>query len=313
MPRAGMFLVASLGRKPENVLLHWAGSILAWRNTFMPQAKEMTSKALWCCGEELGNDALYLRYELGILHFLSMDWGLAYGQLRYVLDSTRTERLFFPYVTGVTAQLAASCFSSGREQEGEELCRGCATVAQDWLTSGFVRFEGDLVTLLQTCLRHRLPSGRQLLSFEIMYFMRQFPKVPLPMLLAMQANVQRIGAPFTHFVERRNEASEDTGSVVEHVSARLLECVLLFYLGDLEEAMAFVPSLVTRCAALPPWATYLAAHTLYWCGRVLSLVTPAHTCEAIQCLSLAAACRKYPFYIGPKISSMLDKLKKANQ
>eukprot|EP00971_Amphidinium_carterae_P137208 2718926-Amphidinium_carterae.1 len=28
--------VAALQRKPENVLLHWAGSVLAWRNTCAP-------------------------------------------------------------------------------------------------------------------------------------------------------------------------------------------------------------------------------------------------------------------------------------
>ena len=74
MKHAGNILIASLGRQPENTLLHWAGSwacvaractlstgsLLAWRNTFVSQAVSITGKALWCCGEELGQKAVYL-------------------------------------------------------------------------------------------------------------------------------------------------------------------------------------------------------------------------------------------------------------
>ena len=47
--------------------------------------------------------------------------------------------------------------------------------------------------------------------------------------------------------------------------------VICFYLGDAEAAMLHVPELSTLCPRLPPWATYIAAHGLYWSGRIMAL------------------------------------------
>jgi len=307
IPRAGNLLVASLGRQPENVLLHWAGSLLAWRNTFISQAVEMTGKALWCCGEELGGKAVYLRYELGMFHFIAMDWPLAYEHLHCVYESVHADqdKAFFPYRTLVTTQLAAVAFSMGQHVQGEALCRECGAV-KDW--SGLLKMESDFSKVLQIFVKRRHRHGRSLLAFEVMYLLRQFPKVPAPMLEDLQAQVQKVALPF-----RRVSASQasviavdgpsEAEAAVELASALTVQTVIRFYLGDATGAMELVPELSQLCPSLPIWASYISAHGLYWCGRVLALNSDNE--EARLCLQQAKAYKKYPFNIGVKIAKVL--------
>jgi len=321
--RAGMLLVGSLCRQPENVLLHWAGSLLAWRNSCITQAVEMTDKALLCCGPELGSQAVYLRYELGMFRFIAMDWAEARMHLLYVYDAIRTERIFFPYKTVVASQIAAVSFSLGHDAEGEALCREC-TVAPDLI--GTLRLENDFVEVLQVFLERRVVS-RQLLAFEVMYLLRQFPKVPAQMLMDIQEEIRQVAQPHvTKFKRLRPDSqigvkaaapkipsvrpeSEEMALLVEYVGAQVMQCVVLFYLGEVEQAMSFVPELSHLCACLPPWCTYLRVHGLYWCGRMLAL--SENSTEALRCLRQASkVSRKYPFNIGHKISKVLESLER---
>jgi len=296
MKHAGNILIASLGRQPENTLLHWAGSILAWRNTFMSQAVSITGKALWCCGEELGEKAVYLRYELGMFHFIAMEWQKAHEHLNCVYVSVNSDKVFFPYRTLVTTQLAAVAFSLGEQENGEHLCKECAAV-QDW--SGLLKLETDFAKILQIFLRRRR-QGRRMLAFEVMYFFRQFPKVPSHMLLAIKDGVKKTMEPF----KESDETGDDEGaSLVEVASALTIQVVISFYLGDAEAALVFVPELSQLCPRLPSWATYLSAHGLYWCGRVLALNDRDE--DARSCLHLARSYKKYPFNINVKISKVL--------
>jgi len=312
IPRAGDLLVASLGRRPENVLLHWAGSVLAWRNTCINQAAEMTAKALWCCGEELGEQAIYLRYELGMFNFISMQWSEAYLVLCQVSEVVRTGDRFFPYRSLVRVQLAAAAFAAGKASEGEALCRDCAS-SQDWI--GAVGLESDFAKLMQIFLKHRVGLGRRLLAFEVMYLLRQFPKIPASMLLEIQAEIKRIAQPCADQLGVVGPSGNphpghlEAGAVVEYASAQTLRCIILFYLGEAEQALEFVPALAQLCSSLPQWCAYISAHGLYWCGRILAL--GARRSEAVRCLSQAKALKKYPFHIGIKISKVLEALEQA--
>lgn len=291
--RAGELLVASLGQQPENVLLHWAGSLLAWRNTCIAQAMEMTSKALWCCGEELGSQAIYLRYELGMFHFMAMDWQQARHHLKFVHDKANSERIFFPYRTVVTTQLAAASFSMGLQEEGEEMCRESLQLTDPVNSS---RLETDFAEVLQLFLLQRT-AGRELLAFEVVYLMRQLPRVPPHMLKVMLESLEKSA--------QRAAASSDADRV-EFTGAQVIRCIVLFYLGDLEQAMLFVPELSRLCERLPRWCAYISAHGLYWCGRMLSL--SAHKDAAVHCLRQAKALKKYPFNISSKICKVLEEL-----
>mmetsp|Transcript_141558 Transcript_141558/g.359575 ORF Transcript_141558/g.359575 Transcript_141558/m.359575 type:complete len:887 (-) Transcript_141558:50-2710(-) len=323
VPRAGDLLVASLGRKPENVLLHWGGSFLAWRNTCITQAAEMTEKAIWCCGEEMGGKALFLRYELGVLHLLCMRWSEAHLNLRFVHQALHAddERVFFPYKTLVATQLAACAFNLGLDEEGMMLCSECGP-SSDW--SGGLRIEGDFAKLSHLFLKRR-PLCRKLLAFEMIYLLRQFPKIPPSMLADLRMYVRQLGQPFAEHVsqeqadyvgssssraadsQRVNRRQKvDTNVLVELVSARVVECVILFYLADVDQAMTFVPRLWQLCVQLPSWSAYLAAHGLYWCGRILALAAQPE--NAIRCLRQAKAVKKYPFGIHEKILKVLMEL-----
>lgn len=299
MKHAGNILIASLGRQPENTLLHWAGSILAWRNTFMSQAVSITGKALWCCGEELGEKAVYLRYELGMFHFIAMDWPKAHEHLNCVYVSVNSDKVFFPYRTLVTTQLAAVAFSMGEQEYGETLCKECASV-QDW--SGLLKLETDFAKILQIFLRRRR-QGRRMLAFEVMYFFRQFPKVPSHMLLAIKDNVQKTTDPLRECEDCDHDSMEQENSMVELASALTIQVVVCFYLGDAEAALIFVAELSQLCPRLPSWAMYLSAHGLYWCGRVFALNDRDD--DARFCLQLARSYKKYPFNINVKICKVL--------
>lgn len=299
--RAGNLLVASLGRQPENVLLHWAGSLLAWRNTFIAQAVAMTGKALWCCGEELASKAVYLRYELGMFHFITMDWPASHNHLRCVYESVHSEKVYFPYRTLVTTQLAAVAFSMGQNLQGESLCKECNAV-QDW--SGFLKIETDFASVLQIFLKRR-KSGRLMLAFEVMYFLRQFPKVPAPMLISLKDHISRLAQPMKLRFSAATglEITLEPEALVEYASQLTVLTVITFYLGDVDAAMEGVPDLAQICPRIPSWASYIAAHGMYWCGRIYALNGQPE--EAKVCLRGAKSHKKYPFNIGVKIGKVL--------
>lgn len=323
LARSGDLLVWGLQLQPENVLLHWAGSVLAWRNTCIPAAGDLAQRALWCCGEELGGKAIYLRYELGMFYFISMSWPKAHAELRYIWDSSRTEKIFLPYKTLVGIHLAAVALNMGRDEEGESICHECGQEQTS------LRLESDFVKILQLLLKHRV-RGRQLFAFEVMYLFRQFPKVPSHMLLDIQTQVEKAASPFRGAAAQLSEQVQagsgkaaaasgrphahagrlDTEVLVECASSAMVLSVISFYQGDLDQAMAVVPELSLLCAALPAWATYLAAHSLYWCGRIFDL--SGHRDEALRCLKQGKALKKYPFNIESKISTALAQVERAH-
>jgi len=313
IPTAGNVLVAALQRKPENVLLHWAGSVLAWRNTCILEAVDQVQRALWCCGLELSSQAIYLRYELGMFYIMQTEWPTAHFHLRYVHDAVRTERIFFPYKLLVTTQLAAVCFNLGYDEEGEALCQECVA-AQDW--GGALRVEGDFAKVVMVFLKRRVLT-RRLLAVEVMYLLRQFPRVPPSLLENLHAHITNIGRPYElQFAEKRMEAADDAGksaaetaAFVEHTSCQVMQSIVLFYLGDVNKAMTFVPQLAVSCAALPAWSSYLTVHGLYWCGRIFAL--SGNEAEAVRCLTQARAYKKYPFNISSKVSKVLETLQGA--
>jgi len=332
LSRAADLLVTCIERQPECVLLHWAGSLLAWRNTCITEAIGLTEQALWCCGEEMSHKAIYLRYELGMFHFMSMSWTTAYHHLRYVYDTVHGDRIFIPHKTLVATQLAAVAFCLGRDAEGETLCRECASW-QDW-SGGALRLEGDFAKIMQVFLKRRVVN-RRLLVFEVMYLLRQFPRVPAPLLLALQAQIQQVVSPYAaqctmlrgfpggmpgcapssssavaspgpSTAPQLRANSPEMGILVEYVSAQVIQVIILFYLGDLEQAMTFVPQLSRLLNWLPAWCGYLTVHGLYWCGRILALSDQLG--DARRCLQQAKAHKKYPFNISTKVAKVLEGL-----
>jgi len=319
MERAGDLLIHGLTQTPQNVLLHWAASLMAWRNADIESAVTEIGSALFSCGNDLANDAIYLRYELGMFHFMAMYWTMAYEHLSYVHDAIQSDKIFFPYRTLVDAQLAAVCFSMGRDEEGEALCRASSSVGQEW-TGGVLRLEGDFAKVMQLFLKRRVVT-RRLLAFEVMYLLRQLPRVPASMLQSLQDEIRKEAEPYEvavvqRIVQKQGSSvrqieiaanSPEMGILVEHVSAQVMQCIILFYLGDLEQAMTIVPQLSCLCTLLPPWCVYLQVHSLYWCGRIFALSD--NTPEALRCLRQAKVHKNYPFNIEKKVTKVLDTLK----
>jgi len=314
--RVGQLLADVLARRPNCVLAHWAGSLLAWRTTSLEAANHITQQALLLLGEELSSKAVYLRYELGVLCFIATDWSAAYCNLRAVSDILRVEQTFLPYRQLVTIHLAAVCFNLEREDEAQALCKEC--VAQsDWgpaLGPEKLRVEADFVKVVQVFQKHRT-ANRKLLAFEVMYFLRQLGRVPPEKLLELRASVREIARPYSEHcrtlgnssVQRsRSQTVLSQSFLVEHLSALMLECIYLFYLGDAEEASPVAAQLLELCSEAPPWASYLAVHGLYWAGRIYTVRGQVE--EARQCLTQAKVYKKYPFNITVKVTRVLDAL-----
>lgn len=299
--------------KPECVLLHWAASVLAWRHSCISDAVELINKALWCCGEDLSQHACYLRYELGMFHFMDMAWSHAHFHLRHVHESVTREKTFMPHKTLLWSQLAAVEFAMGHDQDGERLCEECLALE----SAGSSMLERDFVRIIGVFLQHRSWS-RLLLAFEVMYLLRQFSRLPSPMLEKLHSKIKQIGQPYaTQFAQlqamngarkalRSPENPQEMKVIIEHTSALMLRSVVLFHLGDLASAMDFIRDLVQTSTALPPWCSYLAAHGLYWAGRIMSL--SGCIPDAIQALRAAKGIKKYAFNINTKICKVLQNI-----
>eukprot|EP00438_Fugacium_kawagutii_P016825 Skav203784 [mRNA] locus=scaffold206:391587:395610:+ [translate_table: standard] len=123
---------------------------------------------------------------------------------------------------------------------------------------------------------------RRMLAFEVMYFFRQFPKArdalswvcweqarepgyqpgeKLPGVAASIAPVLSVhGSDWGAGSNESCRDDEGDSALVEMASALTIQV-----------ALVFVPELSQLCGRLPAWATYISAHGLYWCGRVLAL------------------------------------------
>merc|ERR1719326_2561890 len=126
---------------------------------------------------------------------------MAYEHLQYVYETVETDKIFFPYRTLVSAQLAAVCFSMGRDAEGEALCRESSSMQQEW-RGGVLRLEGAFAKVMQLFLKRRVVT-RRLLAFEVMYLLRQLPRVPASMLQSLQDEIRKEAQPYeAQFVQQ---------------------------------------------------------------------------------------------------------------
>merc|ERR1719247_4034420 len=83
----------------------------------------------------------------------------------------------------------------GKDEEGEALCRQCAAYSpQEW-SGPSLRLEGDFAKVMQLFLKRRVVS-RRLLAFEMMYLLRQLPRVPAPMLQSLQEGIRKESEPY---------------------------------------------------------------------------------------------------------------------
>mmetsp|Transcript_60997 Transcript_60997/g.141026 ORF Transcript_60997/g.141026 Transcript_60997/m.141026 type:complete len:775 (-) Transcript_60997:22-2346(-) len=292
---AGRLLTSYLRVSPECVLFHWAASILAWRYSCLGDAVFLINKALWCCGDSLSWRACYLRYELGVFHFIDLNWTQAAEMLRGVYAMTRRsdDKLLLPYKGLLVAQLAAVEFQLGNTLRGQELCRECALIGD---AAGGSRVCQEFGRLAMTCLTR---ADQHQFAFEVMYALKQFSRLPPNMLERLHS---RIG-PATTAVDNLSELE-----LVELVSALMLRACILFHMGDLPRAMEIVPTLTRVCLdfRLPSWAVFLRVHGLYWCGRLHHVNEDKEM--AIKCLRKAKSSKKHIFGIAHKISVVLQSL-----
>merc|ERR1712087_490829 len=143
------------------------------------------------------------------------------------------------------------------------------------------QLEKDLMYLVELFVGRRSQS-RRFMAFEVIYLLRQFAKLPEKYLMKLRIAIQDLSRPHVLRVEKlrwQQEAplhgevmphrkvlpmsTEDEEPLVECVSARTLEIVALFYLGDMKPALAFMSELMELCFLVPSWCTHLKVHGLY--------------------------------------------------
>eukprot|EP00928_Gymnodinium_smaydae_P037469 TRINITY_DN26001_c0_g1_i1.p1 TRINITY_DN26001_c0_g1~~TRINITY_DN26001_c0_g1_i1.p1 ORF type:complete len:624 (+),score=139.52 TRINITY_DN26001_c0_g1_i1:158-1873(+) len=327
----------------DNVLLHWASSLVAWRHCVLSDAKMMLNCALRPLGPDVAAKAVYLRYELGLIEFLTLNWSAAYANLRAVhlmIARDAPEKVFLPYMAVVALQLAAVCFQCDKDAEGEQLLQECA--ARDYWTNalmpqGMLQLEVDFNRLVQVFLKHRV-SDRRMMAFEIMYFMRQVSRIESDKMHELRGRVRwaaglggpgaygasgadgnDAGAPAPAALSARSSWSSRAppsgggaaalarAEVMRRASGLMLECVCLFFLGLPDEAAKPAAQFVDLQSRIPSCCTYLTVHGLYWCGRIFAIL--GRSKEAIACLRKAKAYKKYPFNIAVKLNTVLESVK----
>lgn len=171
--------------------------------------------------------------------------------------------------------------------------------------------ECQFAHIVQVFVKRRT-ANRRMLAFEVMYFMRQLARLGTEKLYELRAHVRDVGRPYAKQwrarAAGRQPTSVELSILVEHTSALMLECIIYFYLSLAEDAEALqtAQELLQICRWVPSWCSYIAAHGLYWAGRIFSIQDRRE--EARACFRQARSYKKYPFNINQKVTKVLDSL-----
>ncbi|CDW85401.1 UNKNOWN [Stylonychia lemnae] len=148
-----------------------------------------------------------------------------------------------------------------------------------------------------------------LLTYEIIYFLHQMPKLPNTILLQIISNITDIMRKVNLSLNCADPSTyKDSTYFPDYVSGMMLTIVCYCFLGDSDIAQLFSYRLIKAIVHLPQHYNYLAVHSYYWAGR--SMLAESNKREAEQMLLKAKKYKKYEFSIDNKIERVLQDIKK---
>jgi len=203
-------------------------------------------------------------------------------------------------------QLAGALVTLGETERAAHWLRVSIDIAsRPGLTRS--KFDQEMGHLAQIFL-HVRPS-KQLLTYEVIYFLHQMPKLPNAVLLEIIRNISRI---FEGFGLNLNSEQPDpyfsSPYLPEYVSGMMVTVIAYCFLGDSDIAALFSDRLVAAVGHLGGAYNYLTVHSLYWAAR--AWLAEGEKKKAEKLLIRARRCKRCEFPIERKIEIVLADTRK---
>lgn len=303
----------------------------------------MIKNSLWIL-KKTAQSAVFLLYELGWHHFLNMKWKPALDIFKKIATFAFPKKFFTSQITEAQSQLSSykidfvldptKCQEDLMAPEEEKLCilphlpqlaikiaacyfrLGEVDLAMKWLLSAPVihkkysnfksKPEEDFAKLSQKFVTRK---SKQMLVFEIFYFMRYMPKLPDEILRLILDDVQKykqeldFSTKHLNFYLQKN-VPRNEALIVEYFSAILIEVVGNSLLGEIELTSSIYEDNKAYLNMIPDDYIYMIPHIEYWVGR--ALVADEKEKEARAVLKSAIKRKKVEFNIVNKIKKVMN-------
>jgi len=201
----------------------------------------------------------------------------------------KNDRVFIPHKACLIAQLAG-CFAAQNLDNLEFWLKVCK-IAAFTPSASKTKLDEDFGSLAQVFLNR---EHRELLPFEVIYFLKQHTKLVSWMLDWILDKAEEV----------LEKVSNNNDFLVEFCSAKMLQIMALSLDGSTDEASEIADEMPSYLYRLPSWGVYLAPHTLYWSAR--AYVAELRYEDAVRVLKQAKKYKKYIFNIRGKISRVMQ-------
>lgn len=329
-------IISSLSIKyPGCVLVHWVHSIISWKTNKIDSAIEFLNKALYFCRPGLSEQAAFIKYELGWLHFLRFEWSSARKQFEEILLETLSlssdlDKIVKQLILNERIDNESEVYLEGLRKKPTKKDK------KNWLDSEktpervYLPHKACLIAQLTACLPKESQNiGNWLRIIQVTAGFNSskstvdddFAKLsicfqnrnsielfPFEVIYFMKQHTKLLSYMLIriHAIASEVIKKTDPKNSAEICSARMLQIMAMALNGDSNIAISLCEDLVNQIETLPSWASYLAPHSLYWCSRVL--IAEGKKSEAEKLLKRGKRFKNYIFDIKCKIERVLDEM-----
>ena len=209
-------------------------------------------------------------------------------------NATKKDRVFIPHKSCLIAQLAG-CLAAQNDPKAEFWLK-VTRISAATPTASRTKLDEEFGTLAQSFLKRKF---RELLPYEIIYFLKQHTKLLPNMLMKIYYSADKV-------IELVGK-DKSQGAIAEWASAKMLQIMALSLNGDTSDAALIADETIPSLKNVPDWCKYIVPHTLYWCSRAYGAELRFE--EAISILNQAQKHKNYSFNIRGKILKVLDDMK----
>ncbi|EAR89505.1 hypothetical protein TTHERM_00158220 (macronuclear) [Tetrahymena thermophila SB210] len=210
---------------PQCPLFYWMASLLSWRYTKPDDALSLINKSLWNCGEELGQISFYLKFEKGWYNVSQFDWKQALDLFQEIvvmaidvdnfdmdLFSSLAHQKKLPEAPKLMMQFIEEAKNKFKQKHKIILPHKCCLVAlvaccyenqglidnmDLWflMTQYLIKKNQDHKTgvdedISKLCAKYINRQNKQLIKYEILYFVKEITKLREDMLNKMVEEIQ---------------------------------------------------------------------------------------------------------------------------
>ncbi|KAL4502435.1 hypothetical protein ABPG72_012022 [Tetrahymena utriculariae] len=210
---------------PQCPLFYWMASLLSWRYAKPDDALNLINKSLWNCGEELGQVSFYLKFEKGWYNVSQFDWKQALDLFQEIvlmaidIDSFDMDLLNslahqkkLPEAPQLMMQFIEEAKNKFKHKHKIILPHKCCLIAlvaccyenqgltdnmNLWflMTQYLIKKNQDHKTgvdedISKLCTKYINRQNKQLIKYEILYFVKEITKLREDMLNKMVEEIQ---------------------------------------------------------------------------------------------------------------------------